>query len=325
MGPEWLVRAISDAWPTEPPGSLEPVAGASQCSYELIRAFASYARLRRIRYALGAGTLLGAMRNRPPGLLQWEHDVDVYVPARDAWRLLHALRVDCAAARRPRVRWCDVLDAPGATSRGARHCCGFGFKLFHRRSSACELDVLVLAAADAPYIHGETPLWPLWAPLLARPYRRLAAAWQRLGAPSGAATGPHFVIPHDIWRGALMSDEARWCAHDSGEWAWCGTPVSFFQDEYFAPGELLPLRWGSLHGLRVRLPADPWALLNRTYGEDVGYIARLNEHAGARADLRLPHHQRLLAPAPVQRLPWWRTTRLVRHRHGISPGRRDAA
>ena len=42
-----------------------------------------------LQYTLGAGTLLGAMRNEPPGLLQWEHDVDVYVLARQASQLLH--------------------------------------------------------------------------------------------------------------------------------------------------------------------------------------------------------------------------------------------
>eukprot|EP00966_Prymnesium_polylepis_P212987 4932628-Prymnesium_polylepis.1 len=42
------------------------------------------------------------MRNSPPGLLQWEHDVDVYVPASDAARLRLALHHDCA--REPNLR-----------------------------------------------------------------------------------------------------------------------------------------------------------------------------------------------------------------------------
>jgi phosphorylcholine metabolism protein LicD len=45
-----------------------------------------------LQYTLGAGTLLGAMRNEPPGLLQWEHDVDVYVLARQASQLLRKLQ-----------------------------------------------------------------------------------------------------------------------------------------------------------------------------------------------------------------------------------------
>ena len=73
------------------PDRLEPAAGVSQCNYELLRAFDGYMRSARLRWSLGAGTLLGAMRNRPPGLLQWEHDVDAYVPARDASALLRRL------------------------------------------------------------------------------------------------------------------------------------------------------------------------------------------------------------------------------------------
>ena len=46
------------------PVVLEPMPGVSQCGYELLRAFACYAavRLPGLRYMLGAGTLLGAMR-----------------------------------------------------------------------------------------------------------------------------------------------------------------------------------------------------------------------------------------------------------------------
>ena len=62
--------------------------GVAQCNYELLRAFGGWMDASNHRFTLGAGTLLGAMRNEPPGLLQWEHDVDVYVPARDASLLL---------------------------------------------------------------------------------------------------------------------------------------------------------------------------------------------------------------------------------------------
>ena len=167
-----------------------------------------------LQYTLGAGTLLGAMRNAPPGLLQWEHDVDVYVLARQASLLLRKLQaryplpalprspclpcralpaaaprrtpgalcaergsqpahatqrgmpsiaVPCTrlAVRAPahrlrrerqadcspagwRSRYCSTLRLEGLVDREGRPCCGFGFKIFHRRSRACELDVLVL-------------------------------------------------------------------------------------------------------------------------------------------------------------------------------------
>ena len=52
-------------------------------------------------------------------------------------------------------------------------------------------------------------------------------------------------------------------------WAWCGGPhLSFFQAEFFAHGELFPLRRRAFYDLRLPVPAEPWALLNRTYGAD---------------------------------------------------------
>ena len=118
-----------------------------------------------------------------PGVqLQWEHDVDIYMPARDAFALIRHLRRDCSDGRyHRRSRWCRrTLHFRGLVDRNGASCCGFGFKLFHRKSDACELDVLVLSASDAPYMHGETPLWPLWGPLLARPWHWLSAAWLRV-------------------------------------------------------------------------------------------------------------------------------------------------
>ena len=55
-----------------------------------------------LQYTLGAGTLLGAMRNAPPGLLQWEHDVDVYVLARQASLLLLKLQAGYPPPALPR-------------------------------------------------------------------------------------------------------------------------------------------------------------------------------------------------------------------------------
>ena len=65
-----------------------------------------------LQYTLGAGTLLGAMRNAPPGLLQWEHDVDVYVLARQASLLLRKLQAHYPLPALPRF-------APPAAPRSA--------------------------------------------------------------------------------------------------------------------------------------------------------------------------------------------------------------
>ena len=195
-----------------------------------------------LQYTLGAGTLLGAMRNEPPGLLQWEHDVDVYVLARQASLLLRKLQARPPAAPRTarlprtahqersapnerhptrggaqrgprraapphrlrrmlqadcsptspaawRSRYCSTLLLEGLMDREGRPCCGFGFKIFHRRTAACELDVLVLGRAAAPYLHAETPLWPLGCTWWAAPLHALHAALLRLGGGGGGGGG----------------------------------------------------------------------------------------------------------------------------------------
>ena len=129
-----------------------------------------------LRYSLASGTLLGAMRTEPPGLLRWEHDVDIYMPARDAATLLHRLATDCPAVRKQsqgtgadkqeQTTWgsvhCETLELRGLVDHDGLPCCGFGFKLYHRANSACEMDILVLARSTAPFMHGETNLWPPW-------------------------------------------------------------------------------------------------------------------------------------------------------------------
>lgn len=125
--------------------TLEPRPGAAQCNYELLHAFARLARQCRKQtppcwYTLGAGTLIGALRNEPPGLLQWEHDVDVYVPARSAAAILDILERECAgpsggadlAPGTSRSRACGALDFRGLVDRAGAPCCSFGFKLYHR-------------------------------------------------------------------------------------------------------------------------------------------------------------------------------------------------
>ena len=112
------------------PQQLEPHPGANQCNYDLLRAFDGWMDEsgsgveRALRYTLGAGTLLGAMRTVPSGLIQWEHDVDVYVPARDAYELAKRLERDCSGPDFLSP-WCKVLDFRGfKESTGDIPCCG---------------------------------------------------------------------------------------------------------------------------------------------------------------------------------------------------------
>ncbi len=274
---------------TRPPRELEPHPGTAQCNYETLRALASLAEREKLRYSLAAGTLLGAMRNDPPGLLKWEHDVDVYMPAKDVWRLLELLRAGACE----RTKACAALDFRGHVDRLGRPCCGFGVKLFHKRSSACELDVLVLAPSHSRWLYGDTWLWPPGAAWVAP-----AVAWAASHFGSGAA---YFVIPEDVSNKTLMAQRSRWCVRGAGaEWEWCGgPPVSFFSDEYFAASELFPLSTVRMYDFEASVAREPWGLLNRTYGRRCGRVARLDEHGGIEVDLREEANRHLLEAATV--------------------------
>ena len=198
---------------------LEPTAGAAQCNYELLKSFTRVAA--GLDWTLGAGTLLGALRSEPAGLLPWEHDVDVYIPARDAAALAERLQ-KCAPGRRDAAA-CGALLWRGFVDGRGDECCGFGYKAFHATSTACELDVLVLAAASyAPWTHGKRFGWTSWPP-----FPRLVAKFAHVAGPLD-----YLVIPEDIDRGNLLQGD-RWDA--AGRFR--GPEVAFFQDEYFGPGE----------------------------------------------------------------------------------------
>lgn len=180
---------------------------------------------------------------------------------------------------------------------------------------SCELDVLVLGAATAPYQHGETTWWPPGGLWWSRPVH---AAWSRYLAASGASSR-YFVIPEDVERKLSMADGcARWCdrcgprggervapavsapagAAWRNEWVWCGAPLSYFQAEFFEAAELFPARRLRVYDLALPVPLMPWALLNRTYGPACGHVAFLNEHGGHEFVLSRYAHFRL--PARVR-------------------------
>ena len=186
--------------------------------------------------------------------------------------------------------------------------------------------MLVLAASDAPFGHGELPWWPPWGPWFARPAHRVSALWRRMwtanslgraermgeseqgdGTPSSSRDWTSvFVIPEDVYRKDLMADHvSRWCSVEpqqhAAEWTWCGgPPLSYFQDEYAYAHELFPPRWIRWYDVDLPIPNEPWAMLNRTYGRECGFVARMNEHGDAGPfDLRLPEHAHLRRPAAV--------------------------
>ena len=295
------------------PAILEPTPGTNQCNYELLRAFAVWMREQDalgqgLRYTIGAGTLLGAMRTlhftQRAGLLPWEADVDVYMPAADAFAFVERLHRVCSSettlggGRWPEV--CDTVEFRGFVDASGGPCCGFGFKLYHRARRECEMDILVLAASGAPMLHGETPWWPPFS-------TTQAMLWSWIMPLVHNDT--FYVIPEDVYGKVLMRDRGRWRSHaaDSNvdtpvatDLAWSGVQLSFFHSEYFRAHELFPLGTLTMYDFEVRIPHDPWASLERTYGPHCRYVARLSVHDCIEVDLRLPEYASLVEPAKVQ-------------------------
>ena len=258
--------------------SVFPPPGTARCNYELLRDFTTIAS--GLRWTLGAGTLLGAMRSEPPGLLPWEHDVDVYVLAPDAFGLLDRLRTTTG-----------VLRFRGHVDRHGGPCCGFGFKLFHAGSSRCELDVLVLAETTyAPWAHGKHRLWPPWGPALAA----LNDVVRR--DPTTTKRNKFLVIPEDVDQKMLCADSSRW-TEDNASWAG-GPNLAYFHNEYFSSSEFLPIHQRSMYDLAVNIPNDPWASLRRTYGPDCAHTARIDD-LGISVDLRDPSYGHLRRPVDI--------------------------
>ena len=63
--------------------------------------------------------------------------------------------------------------------------------------------------------------------------------------------------------------------------------------------EFEPFRSLRLYDIDVNIPNDPWASLNRTYGPECAYMARVDEHGGVYVDLRRPEHAHLKRPAEI--------------------------
>uniref|UniRef100_A0A7S3JZ52 Methyltransferase type 11 domain-containing protein n=1 Tax=Aureoumbra lagunensis TaxID=44058 RepID=A0A7S3JZ52_9STRA len=256
---------------------LEPSPGTARCNYELLRDFAILAH--DLNWTLGAGTLLGALRSDPPGLLPWEHDVDIYIDGPSAFRLLED--------RIAKIPQNSTLDFRGFVDHTGQPCCGFGWKFFHHYTSVCELDVLVLSLSPyAPLIHGETRLWPPWGSALAM----IKDMWFR-------HVNPRFlVIPEDIDHKSLcINSNERW---DRKRNSFIGGPhLSYFQNEYFDIDEFYPIQSLTMYDLSVQLPNNPWASLNRTYGNKCARFARLDTFGHIELDLHYPIFSRLSRPS----------------------------
>jgi len=64
--------------------------------YEGLRAWADFAERHGLEYYAGAGSLVGAVRCRPGGVLPWDDDVDIYMRAPEYDRFVEAAAKDAA-------------------------------------------------------------------------------------------------------------------------------------------------------------------------------------------------------------------------------------
>ena len=105
-----------------------------QCNHDTLLSFVEFVERHTPSavYMLGAGTLLGAMRTDPHGLLPWDDDTDVYMPSSDARRVV------------------GVLGSTKGRLYVFAHR-GFGVKLRLQGAGGCDLDIKVLAVADSPF------------------------------------------------------------------------------------------------------------------------------------------------------------------------------
>ena len=106
------------------------------------------------------------------------------LPLPQANEIVNRLESQCAGKDSSRWTspWCSTLWWQGHVERdGVTPCCGFGYKVYHRTKTVCELDVLVLGLSGAPYLHGKGRYWPPWNPVLA-PVWNAVVSWA-LGRP----------------------------------------------------------------------------------------------------------------------------------------------
>jgi len=208
-----------------------------QLRYELLRDFTKYMALNGdLRWILGAGSLLGAMRQDPPGFIQGDDDIDIYMPARDLYQLFDRIQSLPKSS--------GFLDSPLGVAEGCQpeSCCGFGYRLHHRKESCAYMDLMVLSLQAQPFTDHFVP------------------------TPEGKKV---WAIPRD--RGlnradTMMLHREKWEKTDSGEWEWLGNATSSFPGHYIFEDELFPLQQMQMYELTVNIPKQPRSINVRSYG-----------------------------------------------------------
>ena len=75
--------------------------------YDLTRFMHKFFKKHDIPYWIIGGTLIGALRNTPPGPIKWDDDLDVAILKRDEKRFIKALQTD--EQFKHLVEWCPIF------------------------------------------------------------------------------------------------------------------------------------------------------------------------------------------------------------------------
>lgn len=217
-----------------------------QKRYEVLRDFVGFmAKHPTLRWSMGAGALLGAMRQEPPGFIPQDDDIDVYMPARD----LFAMQ-DIAMQELPLGR--DI--GPAARFTPTDECCGFGWRIVHRDDECSYMDLMGFSLQDQPFDNQKID------------GQKIDVHGQKIWA-----------IPQDQGKmfhlDAMMLQRQQWEERQDSvpdemgpEWKWNGNQTTLFTNVYIFENELLPFTQRQMYGLSVNIPQRPVDILNRLYG-----------------------------------------------------------
>lgn len=213
--------------------------------YELLRDFTKYmTQYPHLRWSLGFGSLLGAMRQVPPGFIPQDDDLDLYMPARDLAELHDAMKRDAS----------DNVTRMGILKNAYENsCCSFGWRLMHRDDDCAYMDFFALVSHDRKWLFLGGGMFP---------------------------TGEAHVSKDEYAThcpNALMRDKERFKENPSKtgsgarEWSWGGDDMCLHHSAYkkfnISEDEFSPLQQKRMYGLTVNVPNHPWAILNRRYGK----------------------------------------------------------
>jgi len=257
-----------------------------QRRYELLRDFIHYMAHRdenhaaELRWSLAFGSLLGAMRQDPPGFIQKDDDLDIYMPARDLAKFHEAMDRDMKSG----VSALGVLTNPISEP-----CCSFGLRLVHRDEKCAYMDFFAVTWENVKGI-------PRYAPMqIEAPVHDHQQAWHlRRGQANDVGSQRAWLIPGIPIAGAksncpqaLMAKEGQFKEElFPGEWSWAGAPNCLWNGQetskgfYMLDHEFLPLQHMQMYNLSVKIPKQPWQILNRFYGSDA------NDHDNHGHDFR---------------------------------------